>query len=128
MHAHLRVARATDHMDEIVRFYSEGLGFEIIGSFRDHDGFDGVMLGHRDSGYHLEFTKRHGHAAGRAPGPENLLVFYVSREDDWAASVARMRGCGYLPVQPLNPYWGLHGETFEDADGYRVVLHRGPWR
>ncbi len=75
--AHLRVARATDQMSEVVRFYCDGLGFEILGSFEDHAGFDGVMLGHAGSGYHLEFTHRRGERAGRAPTEENLLVFYL---------------------------------------------------
>ena len=41
----LRVARPTDQLEEVVRFYSAGVGLEILGSFQDHDGFDGVMLG-----------------------------------------------------------------------------------
>jgi catechol 2,3-dioxygenase-like lactoylglutathione lyase family enzyme len=31
MKAHLRVARATDHLEEILRFYRDGLGFELVG-------------------------------------------------------------------------------------------------
>ena len=42
MQTHMRVARATDHLEQIINFYRNGLGFEIIGSFEDHDGFDGV--------------------------------------------------------------------------------------
>ncbi len=53
MQAHLRVARATDHLDEILRFYSEGLDFTRVGEFHDREGFDGVMLGHPGTGYHL---------------------------------------------------------------------------
>ncbi len=45
MNAHLRVARPTDQMTEIIRFYRDGLGLEVLGSFEGHDGFDGVMLG-----------------------------------------------------------------------------------
>ena len=43
----------------------------------DHDGFDGVMLGHPGEQYHLEFTRKQGHEAGRAPTEDNLLVFYL---------------------------------------------------
>jgi catechol 2,3-dioxygenase-like lactoylglutathione lyase family enzyme len=39
--AHLRVARPTDHLTEIVQFYRDGLGFEVLYEFDDHDGFDG---------------------------------------------------------------------------------------
>jgi len=26
-----------------------------------------------------------------------------------------------------NPYWKRNGRTFEDVDGYRVVLQNGTW-
>jgi hypothetical protein len=41
----LRVARPTDNLDELVRFYRDGLGLEILFRFENHEGFDGVMLG-----------------------------------------------------------------------------------
>jgi hypothetical protein len=44
---HLRVARPTDHMASVLRFYVDGLGFETVGSFTGHHGFDGVMLAPR---------------------------------------------------------------------------------
>ena len=77
MNAHLRVARPTDQMMEIIRFYRDGLGLEILGSFEGHDGFDGVMLGQPGATYHLEFTHKNGHSVGRAPTEDNLLVFYL---------------------------------------------------
>ena len=124
---HLRVARPTDHMDEVVRFYRDGLGFHVIGSFDDHDGFDGVMLGHSGQQYHLEFTRKRGLSAGRAPTAENLLVFYVPDSEMWAAAVARMHSWGYASVRAFNPYWEQNGTTFEDPDGYRVVLAKVRW-
>lgn len=124
---HLRVARPTEHMDEVVRFYRDGLGFHVIGSFEDHDGFDGVMLGHSGQQYHLEFTRKRGHFPGRAPTAENLLVFYLPDSETWATAVARMHSCGYASVRPFNPYWEHNGTTFEDPDGYRVVLAKARW-
>lgn len=125
--AHIRIARPTDHLPEIVNFYRDGLGFEVIGSFTDHAGFDGVMLGHARLAYHLEFTSQHGHQAGRAPTKDNLLVFYLPDSAEWQRAVARMLACGYQPVAAYNPYWDVRGKTFEDADGYRVVLQQAAW-
>lgn len=125
--AHLRVARATDNLTEIVSFYRDGLGFEVLGSFTDHDGFDGVMLGHKALGYHLEFTHHRSERAGRAPGKENLLIFYLPAPEDWQRAVERMLANGYQPVASNNPYWDRRGKTFEDADGYRVVLQQAAW-
>lgn len=125
--AHVRIARSTDRLDEVVRFYRDGLGFEILGQFEDHDGFDGVMLGHEGAGYHLEFTNKRGHQAGDAPTKDNLLVFYLPSEAEWQAAVDRLAGLGIAPVASFNPYWDKAGRTFEDPDGYRVVLQPTTW-
>lgn len=123
----LRVARPTDRFDDVVRFYVVGLGLEVLGSFDDHDGFDGVMLGTPGAPYHLEFTHQRGHAVGGAPTKDNLLVFYLPDKEDWQAAVDRMVAAGYAPVPSLNPYWDRSGQTFEDPDGYRVVLQNAAW-
>jgi hypothetical protein len=57
----------------VVKFYRDGLGFEVLSEFKDHDGFDGVMLGRKGAAYHLEFTRKAGHKAGRAPTEDNAL-------------------------------------------------------
>ena len=125
--AHLRVARPTDDLAAVTRFYRVGLGFAVVGEFKDHDGFDGVMLGHAGAGYHIEFTHRHGHQVGRAPTDENLLVFYVPDRAEWERAVRRLEALGYKPVEPANPYWRRCGATFSDPDGYRVVLQNATW-
>jgi catechol 2,3-dioxygenase-like lactoylglutathione lyase family enzyme len=125
--AKVRFARPTDRLDEVVRFYREGLGLQELARFADHDGFDGVMLGEPGGGYHLEFTRAHGHRAGRAPSQDNLLVFYLPDEAGWRAVAERMKLCGYEAVASFNPYWDRQGVTFEDPDGYRVVLQNAAW-
>lgn len=127
MKAHMRFARPTDNLAEVLKFYRGGLGFEVIGSFEDHGGFDGVMLGHPGLDYHLEFTHKRGKSVGKAPTEENLLVFYLPDSEEWAQAVAKMLACGYQPVESFNPYWEVRGKTFEDPDGYRVVLQRAAW-
>src|SRR5262249_34927744 len=42
---HVRIARPTDQLDEVVRFYREGLGLPELGRFAGHAGYLGVMLG-----------------------------------------------------------------------------------
>ena len=123
----MRVARPTDNLDQVTKFYREGLGFAELYRFVDHDGFDGVMLGIPGAPYHLEFTKAHGHPAGRAPTADNLLVFYLPDEAEWGRVVARLRRSGYESVPAFNPFWDRQGLTFEDSDGYRVVLQRASW-
>ena len=125
--AHLRIARPSDDLPAVVKFYRDGLGLHVLGEFKDHEGFDGVMLGHKGGSYHLEFTHSHGNSAGRAPTAENLLVLYVPDTDAWTRAVARMKSAGHASVKSFNPYWDKNGKTFEDPDGYRVVLQNGNW-
>jgi YycE-like protein len=80
------------------------------------------MLGPPDAPYHLEFTRAHAHLVSRAPTADNLLAFYLPDDREWNDAVARMKKSGYEPVPSFNPYWDQHGLTFEDPDGYRVVL------
>ncbi|KAI1438491.1 prolyl endopeptidase [Xylaria sp. CBS 124048] len=130
--AHLRIARPTDAIPPLLRFYVDGLGFVVAMSFAEHEGFDGVMLtlppsSQSDSdssapGYHLEFTRHNSHRAGRAPTQDNLLIFYMADEMHYQGAVSRMRNAGFEPVKSFNPYWDRCGTTFEDPDGYRVVL------
>jgi catechol 2,3-dioxygenase-like lactoylglutathione lyase family enzyme len=125
--AHLRVARPTDNLTDVVQFYRDGLGFEVLYKFDDHDGFDGIMLGHKEAAYHFEFTRKRGHTVGRAPTEDNLLVFYLADEAEWRQAVQRLENCGYKAVKAFNPYWDKQGKTFEDPDGYRVVLENARW-
>lgn len=125
--AHLRVARPSNDLDAVVRFYRDGLGFSVLGSFEGHHGFDGVMIGHASAAYHLEFTRKAGHAAGKAATQDNLLVFYLPDKAEWQAAVDRLVGLGHRPVASFNPYWDRSGLTFEDPDSYRVVLQNAAW-
>ncbi|KAF3035116.1 hypothetical protein E8E12_005209 [Didymella heteroderae] len=129
MQAHLRIARPTRSISSLLPFYTSGLGFEVVSSFERHAGFNGVMLGHPLLPYHLEFTEEEGHDPGRAPSQENLLVFYLPKKEAWDAATVKMEGAGLEPAKSYNPYWDASGKgkTYEDADGYRVVLWNGEW-
>lgn len=123
----LRVARPTDSIETLKSFYVDGLGLAVLYEFRNHDGFDGLMVGTPECPYHFEFTKKLGHTAGRAPTEDNLLVFYFADDLDWRQAVERMHAAGFRPARSFNPYWDRSGQTFEDPDGYRVVLQNGSW-
>jgi catechol 2,3-dioxygenase-like lactoylglutathione lyase family enzyme len=119
----LRVARHTDRLDEVVAFYREGIGLTEVGGFRDHAGYDGVFLGVPGIGTHLELTAGGVHGAP-APDPESLLVLYLGDDEAMQTVVARL---GVDPIPPANPYWAEHGLTFQDPDGFRVVLVPERW-
>ncbi len=123
----LRVVRPTDNLRAIADMYRAGLGLSVLAAFEDHQGFDGIILGSPNQPYHLEFTHHRGRSVGTAPTRDHLLVFYLPDPADWEAASTRMRAAGFRQVPSYNPYWDARGRTFEDLDGYRVVLENAEW-
>jgi catechol 2,3-dioxygenase-like lactoylglutathione lyase family enzyme len=119
---HLRIARPVSDLQRAKAMYCEGLELRVIGGFEDHQGFDGVLLGLPGAGYHFEFTHYRDHPAAPSPTPEDLAVFYIPVGPEWRSACARMLAAGFRQVPSFNPYWERRGRTFEDPDGYRVVL------
>jgi catechol 2,3-dioxygenase-like lactoylglutathione lyase family enzyme len=122
----LRVARPTRDIAAARDFYRRALGLEVLFVFEDHEGFDGVILGAPTWPYELEFTRDRRAPIVPTATDEDLLVFYLPDEAEWNAAVRRLRDCAAAEVTPSNPYWQRGGLTFQDADGYRVVIYRGP--
>jgi catechol 2,3-dioxygenase-like lactoylglutathione lyase family enzyme len=120
--AQVRIARPTDRLDAVVRFYRDGLGLPELFRFTNHDGYDGVMLGLPGRTYHLEFTHHREGSPCPAPGLDNLLVLYIPRQNHFERVRDRLSALGHRPVAPENPYWLGKGLTFEDPDGWRIVL------
>lgn len=127
MKQHLRIARPVGDLERSANMYCQGLGLIVLASFRDHDGFDGIMVGIPEAGYHLEFTRSRIHPVAPRTTPEDLLVFYYPDELEWHATCGRMAAVGFDPVSSLNPFWTQHGRTYQDFDGYRVVLQHAAW-
>ncbi|MCY7367119.1 MAG: VOC family protein [Chamaesiphon sp.] len=123
----MRIARPTDKLDEVVRFYTDGLGLQILDQFEHHEGFDGVMVGLPSEIYQFEFIHQQGHFIGRDPTKDNLIVFYLPDRSEWELAVIQMNSISYETVPSYNPYWDINGATFEDPDGWRVVLQNAVW-
>ena len=124
--ARVRFARPTDRLEEVVAFYHDALGLPHLGGFEDHDGYDGVMIGLPGWPTHLEFTRHRAGSPCPAPSRDNLLVLYFDDPADLERLTARMQSRGHTPAPPENPYWKGRSVTFEDPDGWRVVLCRTP--
>ena len=124
---HLRIARPVSNLPRTEAMYRAGLGWQVLGSFRDHGGFDGVMLGDPAADHHVEFTHCRSHPIAPATTAEDLLVLYVPDAGEWAQRCAALVAAGFVEVEAFNPYWSTHGRTFADADGYRLVLQNAPW-
>ncbi|CAG22625.1 MULTISPECIES: VOC family protein [Photobacterium] len=123
----LRVVRPTDNLKKIALMYSKALGFEMVKQFDDHDGFDGVVLGHPKHAYHLEFTHQRGVTVGQASNSGHQLVFYIACSREWERACRSMIDEGFSVVENNNPYWEGVGKTFQDVDGYCLVLQNRDW-
>ncbi len=121
----IRIARPTADVAAAAERYRAGLGLEILGRFQDHEGFDGAMVGLPGGAWHLELTRDAAHPVRPTPTDEDLLVLYLPDPGAYAARCAALEGAGFRPVASRNPYWDAHGRTFEDPEGYRVVVYRG---
>lgn len=107
--------------------YCRGLGLSVIGRFENHDGFNGVMLGQIGLGYHFEFTYCRNHPVAPTSTNEDLAVFYIAALAEWQSTCSNMIAAAFKQVSSFNPYWNIRGRTYEDHDGYRIVLQNAQW-
>jgi catechol 2,3-dioxygenase-like lactoylglutathione lyase family enzyme len=119
----VRFARHTEALVACVMFWRDQLGLPELTRFEDHAGYTGVVLDLPGTGAHLELTTGGGHPAS-IPDPESLVVLYLG---DWETVRTRAAVIEAAPVPSANPYWDRCGLTFEDPDGFRVVLVAGSW-
>jgi catechol 2,3-dioxygenase-like lactoylglutathione lyase family enzyme len=125
---HVRVARPVSDLGRAREMYCRGLGLRVLGSFQDHEGFDGVILGVPGGGMHFELTRCTAHPVAPSPSPEDLAVFYIPSAAGWRRACDDMLAAGFRRVASFNPYWERRGRTFEDPDGYRIVLQNARWQ
>ena len=116
-----RYARHTNDLIALQKFYIQVLGFELLGRFQDHDGYDGIFLGPRDGSWHLEFTTN-GQPVEHRFGPDDALVFYPDTMQAYQSILQAIRVHDLPFVQPPNPYWQINGTAVKDPDGCMVII------
>ena len=116
----LRIARASRDLIRAEAFYRRGLQLALVDRFEGHAGYDGVILA-LPGGAQLEITQ---HARGRLTRPDvdDLLVLYLPSAAAVASLCCRLERLGHARVRPANPWWHRRAATFEDPDGWQVVL------
>ncbi len=124
---HMRIARPVTNLELSYQMYSKGLSLNKIADFNDHEGFSGIMLGREGLHWHMEFTTCHNHPIKPLHTEEDLLVLYYPDSIEWEGVCVRMVESGFSFVSSFNPYWDVNGRTFEDRDGYRVVIQNRSW-
>lgn len=137
-------SRPTNYISSAIPFYVNGLGYQQVGYEENvkvqqsticHHGalpcqveskrvkVNRIMLVHPRFASRLELTEQQGHEVGTLPRTEPW-VFPFLDEKKWEETVQRMEQWGCKTVEYEVPQWknGGKGRTFEDADGYKVML------
>ena len=116
-----RIARHTNQINQIKTFYTEVLELEVLGSFANHDGYDGVFIGRKDLGWHLEFTTTSEEPDHRFDH-DDILVFYPRSKDSYDGLLRNIDQHKLKILSAKNPYWNANGVMVQDPDGHRVVI------
>lgn len=117
----LRVARHTEDLKKIIHFYVDLIGLKNLGSFTDHDGYDGVFIGMDGCDWHLEFTANNKEPLHHAD-EDDMLVLYCKSVLKKNTILARLSDAGIEHITAKNPYWTQNGVCFLDPDGFRIMI------
>lgn len=121
----LRVARHTDNLEKIKRFYIDVLGFQLLGSFENHANYDGIFIGNPDSDWHFEFTKS-TEKANHFFDEDDLLVLYPETDSAYKNLLDNILKKNIPMIASKNPYWNdpevSRGKMILDPDGFRIVI------
>ena len=122
----VRLGRPTNRLDEMLRFYCDGLGLSTLMQFdKDQAGYAGVVLGVPGTDCHLEFvTHENGFSDDQIapPSEDHLLVLYLEDLASHDQITGRLREMGFQAAAAKNPHWDKDGTLFKDPDGWGVVL------
>lgn len=116
-----RYARHTKSINDLANFYTEGLGLENLGEFKNHSSYNRVFIGTPNTDWLLEFTESFSEPSHR-PDPDDLTVYYVHSKAHMEAIQNDMLKMGFEPKESLNPYWKVQGIEYRDSDGFGVML------
>lgn len=116
-----RVARHTNNLEAIKFFYTTVLGFDILGSFENHDGYDGVFIGKKELDWHLEFTKS-DEIIKFDFNEDDSLVFYPTSKEEYNKIIKSLEINTISTIIAKNPYWNENSKMVLDPDGYRVII------
>lgn len=116
-----RFARHTNNLEQLKIFYIGVLGLELLGSFENHNGYDGIFLGNQNENWHLEFTKSDA-VVDFTFGDEDILVFYPNTKIEFELIHQKLEANSIEFLKAKNPYWNENGDMFLDPDGYRIVI------
>lgn len=116
-----RFARHTNNLENLKKFYTHILNFQVLGSFENHNGYNGIFLGKENENWHLEFTETKEKIIFSF-NEDDILVFYPKFKEEYDKILKRVSDNGIHFIEAKNPYWNENGKMFLDPDGYRIII------
>lgn len=116
-----RYARHTAKLDNLIYFYTSIFDFKILGEFKNHNGYDGVLLGKENQNWHLEFTQNK-ETPNSTFDDDDILVFYPETHEEYNSILENLKKYEVPILKPQNPYWEINGIYFEDCEHYKIVV------
>lgn len=116
-----RVARHTQSLEIMIAFYCDILNFEILGRFENHNKYNGVFIGLKDSTWHLEFTESK-EKANHITDEDDILVFYSKSIAQHNAILKNITENHIIKHQAKNPYWRKNGLLIKDPEGFNIII------
>lgn len=120
-----RFARHTNNLENLITFYTKILGLEILGSFENHNNYDGVFIGKQNLDWHLEFTKSNEVIEFNF-NEDDILVFYPETITEYKNLMNTILENNISIIPSKNPYWNNYeasgGKMILDPDGYRIII------
>jgi len=116
-----RAARHTNCLSTISAFYVNVLNLEILSSFKNHKGYDGIFLGKQNVNWHIEFTTSKD-TAHHSFDEDDLFVFYPNTKEEYELILKNIHHYKIPLLTPRNPYWLENGFLINDPDGYYIII------
>ena len=116
-----RIARHTNKIKKITAFYINILNLEILGSFTNHNNYDGVFIGKENLDWHLEFTTS-DELAKHQFDDDDILVFYPTTMNLYNDIIENINTHKLKTHKAKNPYWHENGILIRDPDGYNIIV------
>ncbi len=117
----LRVARHTNDLEKIKSFYIDILGFELLGSFENHNDYDGVFIGKPDLDWHFEFTKSND-KANHITDEDDIIVLYPKTKLEYNKLINNTLNNNISLITSKNLYWNENGKMLLDPDDFRIII------
>lgn len=121
----IRFARHTNNLEKIKSFYTDVIGFELLGSFENHNNYSGVFIGKSNLDWYFEFTQSN-EIVNHCFDEDDIFVFYPNTLIEFNNIINNIAKNKITTIKAKNPYWNNPEVTINkmitDPDGYHIII------